>query len=188
MSGPIRSKTKTGTSVPWWWGSGVEGWSTALRLRCAVVAAAALLIGLHRLRPANSEHQWAETDWASWVTKSQSPSSLICQEEKKSISHSPGKCFPRGKFEILGVEWNPKNTGGIVWHLESLEGYERDSLMLWFESPFYHLSTHCFPVLGYVPFALSISQRALQNRLNEVMFRIILTFPSLWTILLFWIT
>lgn len=51
----------------------------------------ALLIGLHRLRPANSEHQWAETDWASWVTKSHRSSSLICQ--KKCISHSPGKCF-----------------------------------------------------------------------------------------------
>lgn len=41
---------------------------------------AALLIGLHRLRPANSEHQWAETDWASWVTKSHSSSSFVCQK------------------------------------------------------------------------------------------------------------
>lgn len=66
----------------------------------------ALLIGLHRLRPANSEHQWAETDWASWVTKSHSSSSLICQ--KKCISHSPGKCF----FEEELWDFGLKRNGG----------------------------------------------------------------------------
>lgn len=72
----------------------------------------ALLIGFHRLRPANSEHQWAETDWASWVTKSHSSPSLICQ--KKVYFSFPRQMFSERNFEILG--WKETEDGKCyVW-------------------------------------------------------------------------
>lgn len=97
----------------------------------------ALLIGFHRLRPANSEHQWAETDWASWVTKSRSSPSLICQ--KKCISHSPGKCFRRGTLRFW-VE-KKRRMANVTSDFQSL--------LLWSENlPRHYVAIYSFCVFS----------------------------------------
>lgn len=139
----IRSKTKTGTSVSWCRGAG--GGADLQCVGCVQGQAArcgdggsrrtALLIGLHRLRPANSEHQWAETDWASWVTKSHSSSSLICQ--KKVHFSFPRQMFLKRKFWDFGLK---KNGGRQILCMTSL-----DSLLLWsYNHPCYNRAIQNF--------------------------------------------
>lgn len=116
----IRSKTKTGTSVSWCRGGGGGLIYSVLaacrgRLRGAAMAAA------------GARHYWlGSTGWDQPIQSTSEPrpigppelqnptALLLSSAKKKCISHSPGKCFWRESFEILG--WKRTEEGKYyVW-------------------------------------------------------------------------